>query len=128
MLALAGAAAAIEHVGVMPRTLAPYIEKRSSGHNPAIVAAGPDRAPDIVAPNVAELQYTTGMSIRSAVEAGDLVPAIAAVMDLRERGIPTVLATLGARGAIFASGYASLSSVCARMMRRASRLQSHRPR
>jgi len=36
----AGAAAVVEHAGVAPRTLAPYIEKRSSGHNPAIVAAG----------------------------------------------------------------------------------------
>lgn len=37
---LAGAAAVVEHVGVAPRTLAPYVEKRSSGHNPAIVAVG----------------------------------------------------------------------------------------
>jgi len=31
---------AAERAGVMPRTLAPYIEKRSSGHNAAIVGAG----------------------------------------------------------------------------------------
>lgn len=31
---------ALEHAGVMPRTLAPYIEKRSSGHNAVIVGAG----------------------------------------------------------------------------------------
>jgi parallel beta-helix repeat protein len=37
---LAGTAAVIEHLGIAPRLLAPYIEKRSSGHNPAIVAAG----------------------------------------------------------------------------------------
>jgi hypothetical protein len=37
---LVGAAAAIEHLGLAPRALAPYIEKRSSGHNPAIVAVG----------------------------------------------------------------------------------------
>lgn len=37
---LAAVAAAIEHVGVAPRTLAPYVEKRSSGHNPTIVGAG----------------------------------------------------------------------------------------
>jgi hypothetical protein len=31
---------ALERAGVMPRTLAPYIEKRSSGHNAVIVGAG----------------------------------------------------------------------------------------
>jgi len=31
---------AIEQVGVMPRTLAPYIERRASGHNPTIVQTG----------------------------------------------------------------------------------------
>jgi hypothetical protein len=31
---------AIDRVGVAPRTLAPYIEKRTSGHNPAIEGAG----------------------------------------------------------------------------------------
>jgi len=43
VLALAGlaaAAAVAEHFGVTPRALAPYIEKRSSGHNPTIVALG----------------------------------------------------------------------------------------
>ncbi|WP_296951568.1 right-handed parallel beta-helix repeat-containing protein [uncultured Massilia sp.] len=43
VLALAGlgaAAAVVEHLGLAPRALAPYVEKRSSGHNPAIVAAG----------------------------------------------------------------------------------------
>lgn len=30
----------IERAGVMPRTLVPYVEKRSSGHNPAIVGGG----------------------------------------------------------------------------------------
>lgn len=30
----------IERVGVMPRTLAPYIERRASGHNPAIEKTG----------------------------------------------------------------------------------------
>jgi hypothetical protein len=35
-----GAAVAIDHAGFMPRTLAPYIEHRSSGHNPAISGLG----------------------------------------------------------------------------------------
>ena len=42
-LALAGlvaVAAVIEHLGVAPRTVAPYIEKRSSGHNPTIAGLG----------------------------------------------------------------------------------------
>ena len=42
MLVLGGvvAAVAVEQVGVTPRALGPYIEHRTSGHNPAIVAAG----------------------------------------------------------------------------------------
>lgn len=44
VLLAAGAATAIlvalEHVGVTPRALAPYVEKRSSGHNPVIVGTG----------------------------------------------------------------------------------------
>lgn len=40
VLGLVGAAAAIDHLGVAPRTLAPYVEKRSSGHNPTIVGVG----------------------------------------------------------------------------------------
>lgn len=56
VLALAGAAAAIEHVGVMPRTLAPYIEKRSSGHNPAIVAAGRQVAHGLIALDRGDVQ------------------------------------------------------------------------
>jgi parallel beta-helix repeat protein len=35
-----GAAWVVERVGVTPRALAPYIEKRTSGHNPVIVKAG----------------------------------------------------------------------------------------
>lgn len=35
---------ALERAGVTPRVLAPYIERRSSGHNPAIVAAGQQAA------------------------------------------------------------------------------------
>ena len=35
-----GAAYVVEQVGVTPRALAPYIEKRTSGHNPFIVKTG----------------------------------------------------------------------------------------
>lgn len=38
--ACVGAAVVVEHIGLAPRTLAPYIEKRTSGHNPTIVRAG----------------------------------------------------------------------------------------
>lgn len=34
------AAVAVEYAGVAPRQLAPYIERRASGHNPVIVGAG----------------------------------------------------------------------------------------
>lgn len=37
---LVGAAVAIEQLGLAPRALAPYVEKRSSGHNPLIVQTG----------------------------------------------------------------------------------------
>jgi hypothetical protein len=37
---MVGAAALVEHLGLAPRTLAPYVEKRSSGHNPTIVGLG----------------------------------------------------------------------------------------
>ena len=39
LVAVAGALF-LEQRGITPRALAPYIEKRTSGHNPAIVAAG----------------------------------------------------------------------------------------
>jgi parallel beta-helix repeat protein len=37
---VAAALIAVERAGVTPRALAPYVEKRSSGHNPFIVGAG----------------------------------------------------------------------------------------
>ena len=40
VVAAAALPAVIDRVGVAPRTLAPYIEKRSSGHNPVIVGIG----------------------------------------------------------------------------------------
>jgi hypothetical protein len=40
VLVAAALPAIVDHVGVAPRTLAPYIEKRTSGHNPVIVGAG----------------------------------------------------------------------------------------
>ena len=40
VVGLVGAAVTIEHLGIAPRTLAPYVAKRSSGHNPTIVGLG----------------------------------------------------------------------------------------
>jgi len=51
------AAVALEHVGVTPRTLGPYIEHRTSGHNPAIVATG-----RLVARTLLELDRGTAAS------------------------------------------------------------------
>lgn len=40
LLAAGGAALVLQNKGITPRALAPYVEKRSSGHNPLIVNAG----------------------------------------------------------------------------------------
>jgi Chondroitinase B len=40
LLALAGGLLFLQGQGITPRQLAPYIEKRSSGHNPLITGAG----------------------------------------------------------------------------------------
>jgi hypothetical protein len=59
LLLAAALPAIVDHVGIAPRTLAPYIEKRTSGHNPFIVGTGSrvaailmtlDRGPAGVAP------------------------------------------------------------------------------
>ena len=74
-------------------------------HGPAlnaVVAAAPGTVPDLISPNVAELQQVTGRPIRDALAADDLSEAVSAVLELRERGLPQVLATLGQRGALFA--------------------------
>lgn len=73
-------------------------------HGPAldaVVRAGA-RAPDVISPNVTELEQVTGRPIRTALEQGDLHQATAAALELRAHGITSVLATLGANGAILA--------------------------
>jgi hypothetical protein len=40
VVALVGAAVLVDRTGLAPRNLAPYVEKRTSGHNPAIVGLG----------------------------------------------------------------------------------------
>jgi 1-phosphofructokinase len=60
-------------------------------------------APDLLKPNAEELASLTGVSaerLESAVAQGDPEPVITAAFDLVGRGVPTVLTTLGAAGAI----------------------------
>lgn len=66
----------------------------------AVISHAHATPPDLLSPNVAELQKATGRSIRKAVKAGDLQPAIDAVQELHSRGVPRVLATLGPQGAL----------------------------
>lgn len=89
--ALAAGLFAAERAGVMPRTLAPYIEKRSSGHNAVIVGAGQfasrgllalDRgAADAAAPELAAL--TLGAQPQPAGSAGSDDAVVGDVAALR---------------------------------------------
>lgn len=65
------------------------------------VVASPE-GPDLVSPNVTELEQVTGRPIRAALNEGDLSEAVAGVLELRARGIECVLATLGPKGALLA--------------------------
>lgn len=72
VVGLVGAAAAIEHLGIAPRTLAPYIDKRSSGHNPTIVGLGRFVSDTLLAldrgtvPATADLALTLGAQAQPA--------------------------------------------------------------
>ncbi|QIK71586.1 1-phosphofructokinase family hexose kinase [Propioniciclava coleopterorum] len=66
----------------------------------AVMAALPDTVPDVFSPNAAELQHATGVPLTDALQRGDIEPAIAAARSLVAQGIPRVLATIGARGAL----------------------------
>ncbi|MGE2715834.1 1-phosphofructokinase family hexose kinase [Mycolicibacterium litorale] len=70
----------------------------------AALAAGFDRAaPDLIKPNAEELAGLTGGSadqLEAAVAQGDPEPVVAAAGRLVGRGVGTVLATLGAAGAV----------------------------
>jgi len=93
LLAACGVAAglfAAERAGVMPRTLAPYIEKRSSGHNAVIVGAGLfasrsllalDRGAASAAPDLAALRL--GAQPQPAGSAGPGDAAVGDVVALR---------------------------------------------
>jgi 1-phosphofructokinase len=70
----------------------------------AALASSLDHAvPDLLKPNAEELASLAGVSatvLEAAVAHGDHEPVISAALDLIGRGVPNVLATLGAAGAI----------------------------
>ncbi|BBZ31057.1 1-phosphofructokinase [Mycolicibacterium madagascariense] len=69
----------------------------------ALAAAFGDAAPDVIKPNAEELAGLVGASpaeLEVAAAEGDPTPVVAAASQLVERGIRTVLVTLGAAGAV----------------------------
>lgn len=72
-----------------------------------LAKALPDAAPDLLKPNSEELAQLSGadgeeMEERAAL--GDLVPVVKAARTLVDSGVRTVLATLGAAGAVLVDG------------------------
>jgi 1-phosphofructokinase len=79
----------------------------SEGPLSALAAAFGTAAPDLIKPNAEELAGLVGVSaesLESAVTQGDPSPVVAAALDLIGRGVGTVLATLGAAGAVLVDG------------------------
>ena len=74
----------------------------------AALAAGlADAAPDLVKPNSEELAGLAGVtaeSLETALAQGDPGPVVSAARYLLDRGVKTVLATLGAAGAVLVDG------------------------
>jgi 1-phosphofructokinase len=69
----------------------------------ALAARFEQAAPDLIKPNSEELAGLAGVSaetLEHAVAQGDPSPVISAAHDLLDRGVPNVLATLGAAGAV----------------------------
>ena len=69
----------------------------------ALAAALDRAAPDLIKPNSEELAGLAGVSARdleSAVSRGDAGPVVTAARQLIDRGVGSVLATLGAAGAV----------------------------
>ena len=69
----------------------------------ALAAAFGDTAPDVIKPNAEELAGLVGASpteLEAAAAQGDPGPVVAAANQLVERGVRTVLVTLGAAGAV----------------------------
>ena len=67
----------------------------------ALLAAGPDAAPDLLKPNLEELAQVSGTA--EAALAADPTVLLAAVRGLHERGEREVLLTLGADGALLST-------------------------
>ncbi|GGC83519.1 1-phosphofructokinase [Tersicoccus solisilvae] len=79
---------------------APRIAVDSSGAPlAAVLAAGPDAAPDLIKPNAEELAELTGVGHGDSLES-DPEEAARAAAGLVEGGVGTVLATLGSKGAL----------------------------
>ena len=78
---------------------------------PAARAAGfGDAAPDVIKPNSEELASLAGVDARvleDALTQGDPEPVVEAAQQLIERGANTVLATLGAAGAVLVNATGS---------------------
>lgn len=75
----------------------------SEGPLTALAAAFDRAAPDVIKPNSEELAGLAGRSaeeLESAVRQGDPEPVVSAARDLVQRGVGSVLATLGAAGAV----------------------------
>lgn len=75
----------------------------SEGPLAALVAAFEHAAPDLIKPNAEELAGVLGYSpqaLEAAVQQGDPEPVVAAARRLVDRGVGSVLATLGAAGAV----------------------------
>ncbi|MBY3553955.1 hexose kinase [Modestobacter lapidis] len=68
----------------------------------ALLAAGPDAAPDLLKPNTEELAQLAGTT--EAELSADPVALLAAVDSLHSRGVGQVLLTLGADGALLSTG------------------------
>lgn len=74
----------------------------------ALLAAGPDAAPDLLKPNTEELAQLAGVDEEVVVSDPDA--ALAAVATLHERGVGAVLLTLGADGALLSTADGGLYS------------------
>lgn len=74
----------------------------------ALLAAGPDAAPDLLKPNTEELAQLAGVTEEAVLADPDV--ALAAVATLHERGVGEVLLTLGADGAVLSTAAGELFS------------------
>ncbi len=79
----------------------------------AIARALPAAAPDLLKPNSDELAQLTGADakeLEERAEAGDLAPVLEAGRNLVEQGVGSVLATLGAAGAVLVTAEGAWSA------------------